>query len=205
MLYEFENELGELTSTIIADYFNFPVINRRIQVPGVGDLAPAFSLNQYEHILQHADAGDINIISSEDLLAEKPLVISFFDPDWSESYAELFLSILENTYHKIRGLGGELIVLTPAPVLSIANLIRKTDASFGIYQDLGKEIAEKYGVYSSRFPAYERISGVEKDIVLPATFVVAQNRTIVYTSVDEDFDNPFAVKDLLTAVYSVKP
>ena len=202
MLYEFENDWGSFTSTLLADYATLPAKPRRIQVPGLGDTAPDFVLNP--HLFQHLDADDNPPLYSAQLLRDKPLTIAFFDPDWTENYAELFLVVLERAFPKIKALGGELLVLTSAPVLSLATLIRKTEASFGIYQDTGREIAEKYGVWSRRFPTYQRISGIEKDVVLPATFVVAQNRKIVHVAVDEAFNNPFVARDILTAIYSVK-
>ncbi|MBC8109987.1 MAG: redoxin domain-containing protein [Verrucomicrobia bacterium] len=204
MLYEFENEIGELTTTVIADYTFLPSKARRIQIPGLGDTAPNFVVNQAEALFQHLDTDEIQPISLHSLLAERPLVLSFFDPEWSASYAELSLAVLERAYSKIRALGGELVVLTPVPVLSLGNLIRKADVSFPIFQDTGKVIAAKYGIYSLRYPAYQRISGIEKDVLLPATFVISQNKKIIHFTVDEKFDNPFITRELLTAVYSVK-
>ena len=169
-----------------------------------GDTIPYFSISKDAGIWQDRfSKTNKNYITLDEFISEKPLVISFHSSEWGE-YGKLHLEVLERSYSKIQGLGGNLLVLSTETPEEIQNLIDKYNFSFSIVNDYENLISSKFGVFSEGNPLWQRVSGIEKDVPSPSTFVLSQNQTIAYDFINETFDSIFSVRDVLTAVYTIK-
>ena len=170
-----------------------------------GDQAPYFTIEKGSGVWQDifSKFNKAEIVSLDELISDKQLVISFYSNQWGE-YGKLHLEVLERAHAKIQGLGGNLIVICPDHLHEIQNLIEKFDFSFSIINDTDNQIASQFGIYSDIYPLWQRISGIEYNTSLPSTFVISQDYSIAYNFTNENFDSIFSVKDVLTAVYSIR-
>jgi peroxiredoxin len=198
---EFEYEIS------IADYVpRRGGDNRFIRKPlAIGDKVPAVELSREAGVWQRLPSHlfGAQVITLHDLADYKPLVISFYSPEWGQ-YSKQHLELLDKSHQKIAGLGGQLLVLTSLPADQIPDLVRTQGLQFNLVHDTDNQIAEQLGVYSKIHPLWQLVAGVDADVSFPATFAVAQNGAVVYDFVSEDLESFFQVRDVLTAVYSVK-
>ncbi len=189
----------------IADFIPYSEKSLGEKAPLIkGDTIPYFSIQKDFGIWQDAfSKSNKSYITLDEFISDKPLVISFHSSEWGE-YGKLHLEVLERSYSKINALGGNLLVLSTESPNEIKNLIDKYNFSFSIVNDYENAISSKFGVFSERNPIWHRVSGIENDVPNPSTFVLSQNQTIAYDFVNETFDSIFSVRDVLTAVYTIK-
>ncbi|WP_234734205.1 redoxin domain-containing protein [Tellurirhabdus bombi] len=165
------------------------------------DKAPAFSLNRKQGIWQHlpAETTYLQSIQVKDLLQNSPLVVSFFSPGWN-AYADRYLNHLKNLHVRIQQAGGNLLVLTTDSVDVLADFARKQSLSFSVAQDIDQAIAERFGVYSTSEPVWDRIAGITEDVPFPALFVLTPDQRIAFSYVDKDFVGEFPAETIVQAV-----
>jgi len=169
-----------------------------------GDTIPYFTIPKDSGIWQDTfSKTNKNYITLDEFISDKPLVISFHSSEWGE-YGKLHLEVIERAYSKINALGGNLLVLSTEIPDQIKNLIDKYNFSFSIVNDYENIISSKFGVFSERNPLWQRVSGIENNVPSPSTFVLSQNQTIAYDFINETLDSIFSVRDVLTAVYTIK-
>jgi peroxiredoxin len=73
--------------------------------------------------------------------------------------------------------------------------------SLNFYHDINNEIAEKFRVYSEKYPTWGTFSGIDVNIPLLAIYVIDTERHIVYDHVDRDLSNTFIADDIINAIY----
>ena len=154
-----------------------------------GDIAPAFSLQDL----------DGNLISSAELLARGPLVVSFYRGTWCP-FCNEELKALNESYEDFRRLGASLVAITPQSAAS-ANAYRSDHGiAFPMLVDPNADVAERFGLAYS-FPEYlsELYRNVfQNDLArvndagtwrlpIPARYVIARNGTIVNAEVNADY------------------
>lgn len=207
MLYEIVNEEGTLTTFQVPNP-SLAARSVRLQPLRQGDQAPLFRLAQTAGNWNATLASrfrENTTLTLLDLLAERPLVLSFYCPCWN-TYAPKHLATLREAYAKIRALGGELLVLSNDPPRSLTRFAERHDLPFSIVSDADNAVARAFGIYSESAPVWQRVAGISDDVFLPAAYVIGRNRRITYDFVDENLDQPLAehLRDLLTAVYAQK-
>src|ERR1700727_321595 len=111
-----------------------------------GDVAPAFTL---------PDA-DGNPVSSRDLLAKGPLVVTFYRGVWCP-YCNLELQALQATLPEIAARGASLVAISPQTAANSRKSQRDNKLSFPILIDRGGEIA---GAFSIRWNVQEYLKEV---------------------------------------------
>ncbi|MDO1446929.1 redoxin domain-containing protein [Rhodocytophaga aerolata] len=170
-----------------------------------GDQAPAFSLpaNFGKWTGSLAELASVTKITSNELVSSRPLVISFYSPQWND-YGHQHIQALVQLYTGVKALGGEMLVLTPEPLAQIYRLANHYQIPFSIAHDADNLIAYLFGVYDTQNPVWHRIAGITADVPAPATFVIAGNGQITAAFIDSDFQDALPARPVLSAVYATR-
>ncbi|HEY0608494.1 MAG TPA: redoxin domain-containing protein [Chitinophaga sp.] len=185
----------------VPDRFNAPTFKRNKIAPlSRGAAIPEAGLPRTQFINPGAlleDAGEQTDIRT---LVSRPLVVAFISLHWN-GYAEKLLQDLHSLYADIRIMGGELLVISDEDSSGFASLTQKQAVPFSTVWDRQHKIATQFGIYSSSDPIWDRISGVNADVPVPAVYVLDPSGKIVFGQVDHYFENRIPARDLLSAVY----
>ena len=155
----------------------------------VGDKAPSFTLNDPEG----------NPVSSADLLAKGPLVVTFYRGVWCP-YCNMDLQALQEALPKIRELGANLVAISPQTAPNSRRSQRDNHVEFPILSDKGNEVADAFHL---RFELPDYLQELYKNVFsndlavvngesswtlpMPARYVVGQDGTIHYAEVNPDY------------------
>ena len=166
-----------------------------------GNKMPAFSLPNARN----------EIVSSDKLLKEGPLVINFYRGGWCP-YCSLELKAFQDILPEITKLGAQLVAISPnLPDKSLSS-IQKDALSFQVLSDLQNKVARQFGlVYTLNAklqPLYKQMgidlpefNGDESyELPLPATYVVDSDGIIKLAFADVDYTKrlePNKVIDML--------
>jgi peroxiredoxin len=157
-------------------------------VLGVGDAAPSFAL---PNALGEA-------VSSADLLAKGPLVVKFYRGAWC-SYCNVEVRALMGVLDEIRGLGADLVAITPELPDEMTTMQEKHDLKFQVLSDVGNAVARQYGLVwtlPERVRAFyakigldlHRANGDDSwELPIPGNFVIARDGTILDAFADPDY------------------
>jgi peroxiredoxin len=171
----------------------------------VGDWAPDFALK----------TPNGQLLEPASWLRTGPLVVTFYLGSWSP-YCVLQLKAFQRQLFQIRGLGGQLVAISPESAESglATSLVHRLQ--YPLLSDRGGAVAKQFGLQFT-VPEYLRIVydrlGVDlpahnRDdsfaLPLPATFVIDQEGRIAYAYVQEDFSQRASIRDILTALYDLR-
>jgi peroxiredoxin len=154
----------------------------------VGDPAPAFTLKDPEG----------KAVSSSALLADGPLVVSFYRGVWCP-YCNMELQALEAARSEFERLGAKLVAISPQTPVNSRKSVRQNKLSFPILSDTNNNVASAFGLKFA-LPDYlvELYKSLKNDLPtfngdpswtlpMPGRFVIAPDRTIVYAEVNPDY------------------
>jgi peroxiredoxin len=172
-----ERAVAELFATGIED-----------RILPVGAQAPAFALK---------DANN-KLVRSEDLLSLGPLVIKFFRGRWCP-YCMTELETWRDLYGRIRERGALMVAIGPQTERQSDFMAGQHGLPFPVLFDPGNKVAEQLGLVYN-VPDYHRtyyrsilvnIPFVNGDdtwrLPLPATYVIAKNRKVIFAEAHADF------------------
>ena len=169
-----------------------------------GDRAPAFTLPD----------PDGKLVSSQDLLAKGPLVLTFYRGVWCP-YCNLDLQAIEEVRTEIEARGAFLVAVSQQTAANSRKAQRTNKLGFPIVGDKDGELAAKFGI---RWHLPDDVQAVHKqlgaDLVafngedswtlpMPARYVIGQDGVIAYAEVNPDYtrrpepSDVFAVLDQL--------
>ena len=161
-----------------------------------GATAPEFTLN---------DASG-RPVRSADLLALGPLVLKFFRGRWCP-YCVTELEAWRELYPRLRETGALLAAISPQTVRQNDFMVGQHELPFPVLTDCGCALAAQFGLVYT-IPDYHRdyyrsilvnipfINGANKSgegggdpwrLPIPATYVLAQNRCVLYAQAYADF------------------
>jgi peroxiredoxin len=153
-----------------------------------GDDAPDFALPDPDGTLVHAG----------DYLARGPLVVTFYRGVWCP-YCNLDLQALEEASAAIRGLGADLVALSPQIHANSRKAQTQNNLSFPILSDHGGAVAAAFGL-RFRLPddliALYQAFGNDLPLVngepswtlpMPARYIIAPDGVIAYAEVNPDY------------------
>jgi len=154
----------------------------------VGAIAPEFTL---------PDASG-RPVRSADLLALGPLVLNFFRGRWC-AYCVTELEAWRDLYPSLREAGALLAAIGPQTARQSDFMVGQHGLPFPVLTDAGCALAEQFGL-AYTIPQYHRdyyrsilvnIPFVNGDqtwrLVLPATYVLARDRRVLYAQAHADF------------------
>ncbi len=153
-----------------------------------GDRAPTFTLND----------PDGRPVSSTDLLAKGPLIISFYRGVWCP-YCNLELQALQETLPQFQALGAGLLARSPQTAANSRKSQRQNKLDFPILSDTHNDVAAAFGLRFT-LPAYlvDLYKSLKNDLPafnddpawtlpMPARYVIGQNGVIAYAEVNPDY------------------
>jgi len=153
-----------------------------------GDAAPQFTLRDPEG----------KPVSSRDLLAKGPLVVSFYRGVWCP-YCNLELQALQSALPEITARGASLIAISPQTAANSRKSQRDNKLEFPILSDIKSEVANAFGIRFA-LPDYlvELYKGFGNDLALvnddpswvlpmPARYVIGTDGIIAYAEVNPDY------------------
>lgn len=153
-----------------------------------GDVAPEFTLPD----------PDGNPVSSKTLLANGPLVVTFYRGAWCP-YCNFDLGALEEARSEIESRGATLVAISQQTAPNSRKSQRQNGLGFPILGDHGGEVAAQFGVRWT-LPDYARevqkalgadltqFNGEDSwTLPMPARYVIAQDGTIAYAEVNADY------------------
>ena len=153
-----------------------------------GQMAPEFTLTD----------SDGNKVSSRELLAKGPLVLTFYRGVWCP-YCNLELQALEEAVGDIKARGATLVAISPQSAGSSRLSKRQNDLSFPILTDQGGDLAEQLGLRWELQPYLIEVfksfkvdlPAIHEDdkwtLPTPARYVIAQDGSIAYAEVNPDY------------------
>lgn len=153
-----------------------------------GDRAPAFTLRD----------PDGKPVASADLLAQGPLVISFYRGVWCP-YCNLELQALQETLPRFQALGASLVAISPQTAANSRKSQRQNKLDFPILSDVRNDVAAAFGL---RFALPDYLVALYKTLKndlpafnddpawtlpMPARYVIGQDGLIAYAEVNPDY------------------
>ena len=181
----------------VADLFASGIEERILPV---GATAPEF-------ILPDATGRPVH---SADLLALGPLVLNFFRGRWC-AYCVTELEAWRDLYPRLRESGALLAAISPQTSRQSDFMVGQHSLPFPVLNDPGCALAEQFGL-AYTIPQYHRdyyrsilvnIPFVNGDqswrLILPATYVLARDRRVLYAQAFADFRVRPEPEEVLTA------
>jgi peroxiredoxin len=166
-----------------------------------GERAPAFRLPNV----------DGRTVDSGDLLAEGPLVVSFYRGGWCP-YCNMELRALQRELPNIRDLGARLVAISPELPEKGAETKTGAELDFEVLSDVGNKVARSFGlvfaVPEELRPVYARLgldlpnhNGDDSfELPVPATYVVDGDGTILHAFVDADYTARLEPEEIVAAL-----
>ena len=154
----------------------------------VGDTLPPFTLK--------SQSGED--VSSADLLAKGPLVISYFRGDWCP-YCNIELEALQEASDQFEAAGATLIAIAPQTADWSQKTRKKNDLTFDILVDAGNAYAKKLGTVFALPEALREIyKGFKIDLSqyngddswelpMPTRLVIGQDGKVAYADINPDY------------------
>jgi peroxiredoxin len=165
-----------------------------------GDVLPDFSLQKenarWQQFYNGAEVHGPVLLQQ---LFNKPLVVGFYSHHWQQHGHDL-LKQLHTLQQDIRLKGGNLLIISSEKEKKLEKIAWENSLSLSFYFDTGKEIAEKFRIYSENDPVWNKFSGVDSNVPLLATYVISPSGQIEYDHIDLDFSQNFPSKDIIAAV-----
>lgn len=153
-----------------------------------GHVAPAFTLNDQ----------DGNPVSSAELLARGPLVLTFYRGVWCP-YCNLDLQAIQAALPEIKARGASLVAVSPQTQANSRKSAEQNKLSFPILSDVTGSVATAFGL-RFKLPDYlvELYKNLKVDLPafnadpswtlpMPARYVIGQDGIISYAEVNPDY------------------
>jgi peroxiredoxin len=174
-----------ISEQAVADLFASGIEERILPV---GAKAPEFAL---------PDASG-RVVRSSDLLALGPVVISFFRGRWC-AYCVTELEAWRDLYTVVRESGALLVGISPQTVRQSDFAVSQHEIPFPLLHDSHCDVAQHFGITYKVPPFHQNyfrsilvnipfVNGDESWLLpLPATYVLAQDGTVLYAEAHADF------------------
>lgn len=150
-------------------------------------------------------------VSSDDLLRDGPLVISFYRGGWCP-YCNLELKALQDSLPEITDLGASLVAISPELPDNSLTTAEKNNLGFEVLSDSGNGVARRFGlvftVAETLRPLYENF-GIDLpggngddsyELPMPATYVVGRDGIVKKVFVDADYTRRLEPADVVAAL-----
>jgi peroxiredoxin len=153
-----------------------------------GDVAPEF-------LLRDPDGKEV---SSRELLARGPLVVSFYRGVWCP-YCNMELQALQEAVAEIAARGASLVAISPQTAPNSRKSQRDNKLAFPILNDVRSEVANAFGI---RFALPDYLVALYKEfkndlprfnddpawvLPMPARYVIGSDGVIAYAEVNPDY------------------
>lgn len=166
-----------------------------------GDRAPEFTLA----------APDGTPVSSADLLARGPLVVSFYRGVWCP-YCNMELQALQAALPEFQAAGASLVAISPQTRVNSRKSVRQNELDFPILSDERNDVAAAFGLrfelpdylvdlYKSLGNQLPTFNGDESwTLPMPGRFVIGSDGIVTYAEVNPDYTRRPEPSDMLPAI-----
>ncbi|CAB9517296.1 alkyl hydroperoxide reductase Thiol specific antioxidant Mal allergen [Seminavis robusta] len=177
-----------------------------------------------EHILDKAlKTGDVatdldfdlldahgNHVKSSELLAKGPIVVTFVRGSWC-AFCNMQVHALQNVINDIQSKNATLVVISPQSTQSSMKMVEQ-GAMFPLLTDVDSKLAKQFNVHYQVDPELHDaflnvgidLAQVNQDGLLslpvPATFVISQEKKILYSFLDVNYRHRAEPADILNAL-----
>lgn len=166
-----------------------------------GNIVPGFNLNRdsnrWQHFFNGAETHGPILLRQ---LLSKPLTLFFYSVHWKDHGIDL-LKTLNALQYEIKANGGNLLIISAEKTEELEKIVWDNSLSLNFYHDPNNEIARQFRIFSEEDPAWNKFSGVDANVPLPATYVLSANGQVLFAHTDVDPDNAYPVREVLAAVY----
>lgn len=150
-------------------------------------------------------------LSLDDLLAEGPVVLTFYRGAWCP-YCNIALLALQQHHDAITARGARLVAVSPQIPDESLSLTEKHGLAFDVLSDVGSDTAKQYGlafdlpddlaaVYDKLGFDLQRVNGGHpRTLPLPATYVIDRDGVIRWAFADTDYTRRAEPADILAAL-----
>ena len=171
-----------------------------------GDTAPDFTLTDQ----------DGKPVALKDLLAEGPVVLSFYRGVWCP-YCNIELKALEQSAEDIRARGASLVAVSMQGAADSRKSQRDSKLSFPILTDNAGELAAEFGIrwtLQDYVIEFHKMFGVELpkihgdgkwNLPMPARYVIDTLGTVAYAEVNPDYTRRPDPSDLFPVLDKLRP
>lgn len=171
----------------------------------VGDRIPEFTLGNALG----------KLVSSKELLAKGPIVISFYRGGWCP-YCNLELRAYQAKLGEIKEAGGQLVAISPALADDSMSVIEKHNLEFEVLSDVDSIVCKKFGIvvplskelaatYEKNGLSVAKTNGNKNyDLPLGATYVVNKDGVVVECYVSYDYTTRMDPKVAIGALKKLK-
>lgn len=170
-----------------------------------GDRAPTFTLQD----------SNGNSVSSVDLLAKGPLVLSFYRGVWCP-YCNLELQALEEARVQLEQLGASLVGISQQTAANTRKSQRDNSVNFPIVSDTGGDVAEAFGIrwtlpddlrhlhvqFGADLTAFNGDDSWA--LPMPARYVIGQDGVIAYSEINPDYTQRPEPNDMFATLEKLK-
>ena len=168
---------------------------------GVGDTAPDFKL-------PIASGGTVRL---SEMLASGPVVLTFYRGSWCP-YCNTELRALQTALPDIEAARARMVAVSPQTPDSSMTIVERQALTFPVLSDAGNRVAREFGlVFRVDVGVRDkyRAAGIDLamsngdaswELPVPATYVVAPDRTITYAFVEADYTRRAAPEDVVAAL-----
>lgn len=198
MLYEFTDEEGIVHSYKLRTRPK-PIIKKREFRQG--DKAPDFIVNSTDVLWATAPIVGGRWLHSREL-TRQPLIVAFFCTGWG-AYKTPILEKLRSLHHIAQQTGAKLLVLTQTPSQELKAVAENLDIDFNISYDKNNRIAQSFGAYDALYPVWDRVGGINEDVVTPGIFVISAQGKFLYAKLDKDFEMEWDETSLKAALPTI--
>lgn len=180
--------------------------NTEIQYLKENDQIPSFSLPNQSG----------NLISSDELLKNGPLVISFYRGGWCP-YCNLELRSLQSNLEEIKEYGANLIAISPEQPDDSLDVSEKNNLEFSVLSDSNNIVAKKFGLVFEVPTELDELNKNEfgldlaarnstdkPELPVPATYVVEKNGKIKYAFVNLDYTKRAEPSEIINVLKELK-
>ena len=130
----------------------------------------------------------------------QPLVISFYSKYWNGKGLD-YLKQLSSLHKEVKANGGSLIIISAEAFSEeLAEMAFRNDLSLTFYFDENNSIAQQLGVYSENDPIWNWFAGIDLNVPLLSTFVIAAENVVVFDHNHRDHQEGLPSYELIKAV-----
>jgi peroxiredoxin len=153
-----------------------------------GDIAPSFTL----------DDADGHQVGSTELLADGPLVLTFYRGVWCP-YCNMELQAIEAVLPEIAARGARVAAISPQTAANSRKSVRQNSLTFPILNDVKSEVAAAFGLRFA-LPGYlvELYKSLKNDLPafnadpswtlpMPARYIVGRDGVIACAEINPDY------------------
>ena len=148
-------------------------------------------------------------IQAYDLLANGPLVITFYRGEWCP-YCNLEVAAYQEVFPEIRNLGAQLVAISPELPDNSMSLVEKYSLKYEVLSDIDNKVARELGLtfyVEDELQAVYKNLGIDLvasqgnrnyELPVPATYVIGSNGTVILSYVDVDYTKRLEPKEVIS-------